>query len=137
MKESSKKKEFSVPSDLCEVHRVSSETLSFLKPLALNEGTLFDIRLCLEEALINAMKYGNQLKKELKVRLSVEYDAKEVRLTVEDQGPGFDPKKIKDCTERDNILRGHGRGLHLIHRLMDEVKYNSKGNSILMVKSLK
>lgn len=137
MKESSKKKEFSVPSDLCEVHRVSSETLSFLKPLALNEATLFDIRLCLEEALINAMKYGNQLKKELKVRLTVEVDPKEVRLTVADQGQGFDPKKIKDCTECDNILRGHGRGLHLIHRLMDEVKYNSKGNSILMVKSLK
>jgi len=137
MKENSTKKEFLVPSDLSEVQRVSLEALSFLKPLALGEAVLFDIRLCLDEALVNAMKYGNQLKKELKVRLSMEYDQNEIRMLVEDQGEGFDPKKIKNCTEGENVLRGHGRGLHLIHQLMDEVRYNPKGNAILMVKSLK
>ena len=137
MKENSTKKEFLVPSDLSEVQRVSLEALSFLKPLALGEAVLFDIRLCLDEALVNAMKYGNQLKKELKVRLSIEYDQNKISLWVEDQGAGFDPKKIKNCTEGGNVLRGHGRGLHLIHQLMDEVRYNPKGNAILMVKSLK
>ncbi len=137
MKENNTKKEFLVPSDLSQVQRVSLGALSFLKPLALNEAILFDIRLCLDEALINAMKYGNQLKKELKVRLSIEYDQKEIRMLVEDRGAGFDPKKIKNCTTGENVLRGHGRGLHLIHQLMDEVRYNPKGNAILMVKSLK
>ncbi len=137
MKENSTKKEFLVPSDLSEVQRVSSEALSFLKPLGLRQAVLFDIRLCLDEALINAMKYGHQFKRELTVRLSIEYDQNEVRVLVEDQGEGFDPKKIKNCTEGENVLRGHGRGLHLIHQLMDEVKHNPKGNAVLMVKSLK
>ena len=137
MKENSTKKEFLVPSDLSEVQRVSSEALSFLKPLALKETALFDIRLCLDEALINAMKYGHRFKKELKVRLFMEYDPEEIRILVEDQGEGFDPTKIKNCTEGENVLRGYGRGLHLIHQLMDEVRYNSKGNAVLMVKSLK
>src|SRR3989338_5898708 len=91
MKENSTKKEFLVPSDLSEVQRVSSEALSFLKPLALRQAVLFDIRLCLDEALINAIKYGHQFKRELTVRLSIEYDQNEVRMLVEDQGEGFDP----------------------------------------------
>ena len=111
--------------------------LSFLKPLALEDAALFDIRLCLEEALINAMKYGNGLQKELPVELDVDADGNGIRITVKDQGPGFDPKKLADCTDEKNLFRNRGRGVYLIHQLMDEVKYNEKGNSLLMVKSFK
>ena len=137
MKENIKKKEFLVPSGLSEVSSASSKVLSFLKPLALSEAYRFDIRLCLEEALVNAIKYGHGFKKDLKVRVRVEYNHEEVRLTVEDQGRGFDLKKLQDCTHDKYILRGHGRGVYLIHQLMNKVKYNSKGNRIQMVKSLK
>ena len=130
------KKEFQVSSDLSQVQRVSTKVLVFLKPLNLTEGWIFDIRLCLEEALINAMKYGNNLRKDLKVRLLVEYDDKSIRIQIEDQGKGFNPKKIEDCTKKDNLLRSRGRGVYLIHRLMDKVRYNSKGNTLLMVKCL-
>ena len=111
--------------------------LSFLEPLKLEEAIVFDIRLCLEEALINAMKYGNALQKEVPVELDVETTGDEVRITVKDQGPGFDPKKLEDCTDEKNLLLSHGRGVYLIHQLMDEVTYNEKGNSLRMVKSLK
>ena len=108
--------------------------LSFLKPLSLGEAAEFDVRLCLEEALINAMKYGNALQKTLPVELDVEGEAGQVRITVKDQGPGFDVSKIEDCTEEKNLYRGRGRGVYLIHQLMDEVKYNDKGNILVMVK---
>lgn len=111
--------------------------ISFLEPLLLNEAVLFDIRLCLEEALINAMKYGNKLREDLSVDLEVEYSPEEVRLTVQDQGPGFDPKKLEDCTAEKNLFRNCGRGVYLIHQLMDEVRYNEKGNRLVMVKALK
>jgi serine/threonine-protein kinase RsbW len=130
------KKEFQLPSDLTEVQGASAKALDFLGPLGLSDASRFDIRLCLEEALINAMKYGNRLRKELKVRLEVEYDDDQIRLTVEDQGEGFDPTNVADCTNQDNLLRGHGRGVYLIHQLMDSVKYNSKGNCLIMSKSL-
>ena len=137
MKKSVEKKEFQVPSVLVEVQKASEKVLLFLKPLALSDAFLFDIRLCLEEALINAIKYGNKLKEELKVRLEVEFSSDEIRITIEDQGDGFDPSALKDCTKEDNLLRNSGRGVYLIHQLMDQVVYNAKGNRLLMVKVLK
>ena len=68
--------------------------VSFLKPLLLSEAALFDIRLCLEEALINAMKYGNRLHEDLSVDLEVEAGPEEVRLTVQDQGAGIAPEDM-------------------------------------------
>ena len=131
------RKKFQVASELVNVQKTSTDVLSFLKPLGISEAAQFDIRLCLEEALVNAMKYGNALKKDVPVELEVEGSPNEVRITVEDRGPGFDAKKLPDCTDEENLLRGHGRGVYLMHRLMDEVRYNEKGNRLLMVKSLK
>ena len=137
MKKNGAKKEFQVPSLLSEVQKTSERVLLFLKPLALTEALSFDIRLCLEEALINAMKYGNKLKADLKVKLEVEFVAGEIRITIEDQGEGFDHKNLKDCTRENNLLRNGGRGVYLIHQLMDQVAYNTKGNRLVMVKFLK
>ena len=137
MKENSLKKEFLVPSDLSLVPKTSADVLSFLKARHLDESVVFDLKLCLEEALINAMKYGHKLRKDLKVRLGVECSDREVRISVEDQGEGFDPQKLVSCTEGTNLLKNHGRGVYLIHQLMDDVRYNPKGNAILMVKYLK
>ncbi|MGH7198821.1 MAG: ATP-binding protein [Candidatus Omnitrophota bacterium] len=131
------KKEFQIPSDLSEVQKVSSKVLSILKPLDLSEGVLFDIRLCFEEALINAIKYGNNLKKSLPVRVSVAYNEEELRISIEDQGKGFDPRKLSSCTEGENLMKGGGRGVYLIRQLMDRAEYNTRGNRIVMVKYLK
>ncbi len=137
MVKNTEKKEFQIPTDLSEVQKASAKVLSFLRPLDLDEPCIFDIRLCLEEALINAMKYGNQLRKDLSVRLVVECDpGRQVRITVEDQGGGFDVRRLEDCTQKKNLFKGHGRGVYLIHQLMDEVKFNAKGNSVLMIKHL-
>ena len=130
------KKKFQVPSELSQVHKASSQALSFLEPLRLSEAAIFDVRLCLEEALVNAIKYGNQQKKELLVDMDVEYDDKELRIRIEDQGSGFEPEKLPDCTKGDNQFDNHGRGVYLMRQLMDAVSYNNKGNSLLMVKSL-
>lgn len=131
------KKKFQVDSDLSIVQKVSHDVMAFLKPAHLNESATFDIRLCLEEALINAMKYGNALNKHVPVELDVEYEPKEVRITVKDQGDGFDPRKLEDCTEEKNLYRNRGRGVYLIQQLMDQVRYNEKGNCLTMVKFLR
>lgn len=131
------RKEFRIPSDLSHVRSASDGVMRFLGPLGLNEAVAFDIRLCLEEALVNAMKYGNNLQKHLPVELTVEYDQRSISIAVEDRGHGFDVKGLADCTHEDNLFKNRGRGVFLIHQLMDSVRYNKKGNSLLMVKSLK
>lgn len=137
MKKNVERKEFRVPSDLSEVQKASADALAFLKPLGLGDAHEFDVRLCLEEALINGMKYGNRLDPAKPVIMDVEYDDDEVRIRITDQGQGFDVRHFEDCTSEKNLFKTGGRGIYLIHQLMDEVRYNDKGNSLLMVKRLR
>lgn len=136
MKKNEAVKKWQVPSELSQVPKASAEVLSFFKPLGLSEAYRFDIRLCLEEALINAMKYGNGLKREVPVGLEAGFDEKKIWLRVKDRGKGFDTRKVGDCTRGENLLKGGGRGVYLIHQLMDEVRYSARGNSLLMIKSI-
>ncbi len=136
MKKEAVRKKLQVSSDLAQVQHASAQALDFLKPLALNEAAVFDVRLCLEEALINAMKYGNRLQKDLSVDLEIEFDDREVRITIEDRGAGFDVKALEDCRHEKNLFKNRGRGVFLMHQLMDKIQYNDKGNRLLMVKFL-
>ena len=58
----------------------------------------------------------------------------QVRYTIADQGPGFDPSVLPDPLDPENLLRTHGRGLMLIRSFMDEVTHNETGNQITMIK---
>lgn len=58
----------------------------------------------------------------------------QVRYTITDEGPGFDPSSLPDPLDPENLLRAHGRGLMLIRSFMDDVTHNATGNMITMVK---
>ena len=93
----------------------------------------FNFRVCLSEALANAMLYGNRGDGHKRVRLEVTLGTDEVRARITDQGEGFDPNAIPDPTQPENITRTGGRGLFLMRKLMDEVYYNDRGNSVTLV----
>jgi len=59
-----------------------------------------------------------------------------ISISVEDKGTGFDHNKVPDPTKEENLLMGNGRGVFLIKHLMDEVRFNKKGNRLTMVKHL-
>ena len=98
------------------------------------EHDIFSIKLALEEALVNAIKHGNQMDpgKSVAVRWWVRPDRFEVRIT--DEGPGFSPDDVPDPTADENIERPCGRGLHLIRHFMTEVSYQGRGNVVTMAK---
>ena len=125
---------FEIPSDPKYIKRASSKLLGALKKLKLSKETLFDIRLSLEEAVINAIKYGNGLDKSLPVVISYAFSDGKLELTVRDQGKGFNYRTTPDPRSEMNILKHGGRGIFLIRNLMDEVKYNDSGNEIKMIK---
>ncbi|MFA5068919.1 MAG: ATP-binding protein [Candidatus Omnitrophota bacterium] len=126
-----------IESDLDRIKQVVDQVRSMLEQAGARESDVFDIRLCLEEALINAIKYGNKFDKEKNVRVDFDYRDSRIFLSVEDSGNGFDIGSVPDPTLDENILKGGGRGVFLIRYLMDELKFNKRGNRITMVKSLK
>jgi anti-sigma regulatory factor (Ser/Thr protein kinase) len=60
-----------------------------------------------------------------------------VDVEVHDRGPGFDPRSA-DATSEPDVLNDHGRGLFLMHRLMDAVAIDSgrAGTTVKMTKRL-
>ena len=103
----------------------------------MDEDSLFDIRLCAEEALRNAIVHGNLSDRRKPVKVSIEIGKGEVIIEIEDEGKGFNPALLPDPTAGDNIMKAAGRGVYLVKRLMDKVEFNETGNRIRMVKRFK
>ncbi len=57
-----------------------------------------------------------------------------VWVQITDQGNGFDPQSVPDPRQDEFLDVPGGRGVLLISELMSEVKYNSRGNQVTMVK---
>jgi len=124
------------------------------------EGAEDLICLALEEALRNAVHHGNlELSSELrdmfdedlfnkaiddrrrlapycdrKVYVKVKIAPGEVTFVVRDDGDGFDPSKVPDPTSEEGLEAVSGRGILLMHSLMDKVTFNEKGNEVTLVK---
>jgi len=97
---------------------------------------IVNVRLSLEEALVNAMKHGNKMNPDLPVEVYVEVEDKKLVIKVRDQGEGFDFNKLPNPTLDENIKKTSGRGIFLIKNLMDRVEFFDCGRGIKMVKFL-
>jgi len=93
----------------------------------------FNLKVALTEALANAICYGNSQDETKGVAIRVLFGRHAVHLEVTDEGGGFDYRFMPDPTLPDTRLLSTGRGLFLIRNLVDEVRFNSTGNSICMI----
>jgi serine/threonine-protein kinase RsbW len=123
-----------IPSDIKYIREVSSGILKWLQPRELDESALFDIRLCVEEVVRNAITHGNGSNSRLKVMISYWLEGDSLIIEVEDAGAGFDPGKVPDPTTEDNIMKGNGRGVYLVGKLIDKMEFNDKGNKVRLTK---
>lgn len=57
-----------------------------------------------------------------------------LRVTVRDEGHGFDVSKLHLLNAAQAMDGQKGRGLVLIHSFMDKVTYNEKGNEVTLIK---
>jgi serine/threonine-protein kinase RsbW len=126
-----------IPSDPSEARRVQDEIEQHLRAHQASEKEIFGIRLALEEALVNAIKHGNQMDRSKKVSIVSVVQAGCVEIHITDEGSGFDPGDVPDPTAVENIERPCGRGLMLMRHYMNEVSFNGSGNSVRMAKVLR
>lgn len=128
---------FHFPSDLKRVKEASQEVLNFLADMHLDDETTHHLRLCFEEAFINAVKYGNKFDPHLTVDVEIAKKPDTVELIVSDRGEGFDFKEYKDPTLEENLMKTRGRGVFLIRKYMDEVIFKCNGSCIHMIKKIR
>jgi len=90
------------------------------------------------EAVNNAIIHGNLSDPNKAVMLNISYKNEQLKISVKDEGKGFMPGEVPDPTTDENVESLNGRGVFLMSRLADEIKYNKKGNSVTMIfKNLK
>ena len=125
---------YRISNNLHKVKEVSRKILNLLDERRLGESFIFDVKLASEEAMINAIKYGNRSSADKSVRIDCDITKEAIVISVEDEGQGFDYRNLPDPTKDENLTKGEGRGLFLIHNVMDKVEFNSQGNRITMTK---
>jgi serine/threonine-protein kinase RsbW len=126
--------EITIPSDLAEARRVQERIEEALTASAYTEHDIFAIKLALEEALVNAIKHGNQMDPDKRVFVVFHVTAERFDIRITDEGEGFNPEDVPDPTAIENLERPCGRGLLLMRGFMTEVQYHGKGNVVTMAK---
>jgi serine/threonine-protein kinase RsbW len=84
------------------------------------------------EAVNNAIMHGNNLNPGKFVKIEISYNNKELKIKITDEGPGFKPEEIPDPTIPENIESINGRGVFLMSKLADRIKYSKRGNAVTM-----
>lgn len=109
--------------------------------LNLNEEDFHNLVIILTEAFNNAVSHGNKYNSEKEVEVGIivfsfnsdletstirKIDNKSnvIKITITDEGDGFDLDKIEDPREPNNLLKDGGRGIFLIKELSNSIIYN-------------
>ncbi|WP_034601039.1 ATP-binding protein [Clostridiisalibacter paucivorans] len=107
-------------SDLLEMKSALQEILKSLQNVLVDETTLFDARLILDELICNGIIHGNKSDTRKKIDVFVEVNVdnnKYIKIEVSDEGSGF--KYEREAYDPMKLTIG-GRGLKIVDELSDE-----------------
>lgn len=123
-----------IASDPDEARRLQDDLECLLRTNRFADNEIFGIKLALEEALVNAIKHGNQMDRSKQVHISYRVLPGRFEIHITDEGEGFDPEDVPDCTAVENLERPCGRGLMLMRHYMSRVEFKGHGNTVTMFK---
>ena len=126
-----------IPSEINAISPLVDRLMRLIEGSQCVAGEELAVEMALRESLNNAVVHGNRMDagKRVHVRCRCEL-GKGVSLIVSDQGKGFDPDAIPDSVATGNVVADHGRGIHLIKSVMDEVSFARGGTEVRMWKEL-
>ena len=123
-----------IPNDPVVARQVLEQIREQLEAQHWDERDIFGVRLAVDEALVNAMKHGNRQDAGKQVGVACKLSETRLWIRIADEGPGFCPESVPDCTEPENLERPCGRGIMLMRNFMSRVEYNTRGNAVEMEK---
>lgn len=123
------------------------ETVNILERIAnalarnsgFDEEERYEISVAVREAAANAVLHGNACDRSKKVKVMIATSAKDLLITIADEGLGFNPAAVCDPLTAEGRVASSGRGLLLIRTFMDEVRLRTlgRGTEITLRKHLR
>lgn len=117
-----------------EMDNASAGVLRAMDRNGYSDAAIRQMKIVLAELLVNAIEHGNQRDPGKRVLLGYVVSTERARISIQDDGPGFDPRSIPDPTTLENLSRDRGRGLFLCRHFTDEITHNERGNCVTVVK---
>jgi anti-sigma regulatory factor (Ser/Thr protein kinase) len=92
----------------------------------------FSAELLLREALTNAVVHGSAKDRSRRIACVVRAKPGRIIMAIQDEGQGFDWRGAwhREAFSTDT----HGRGIGILRRYANAVRFNPKGNSVTLVK---
>jgi two-component system, OmpR family, response regulator len=136
---------FDIRSEATYLQQVNDMLSDMFAHTPLTERQVKDLRQVVMEMGGNAIEWGHKKNADLVLQIIYRIDPEAVTLIIRDQGPGFDPKDIPHAaSDEDPIghldlrnelhIREGGFGIMLAKGLVDEFRYNDKGNEVTLIK---
>jgi serine/threonine-protein kinase RsbW len=87
-----------------EIDAAEERLLAILTGHGYGEAARFAVRLAFEEAVVNAFRHGHKgLPADTPAEVSFRIGKDEAVIAVTDQGPGYNPEAVPDCTLDENL----------------------------------
>ncbi len=101
-----------------------------------------EIRLGLQEALVNAARHGNKLDPNKTIVVEFNVTPTEYWWIIKDQGNGFVPQcpchsDFQQPMHLPTVEAESGRGLCILHEVFDVVHWNQDGTQVTLAKQVK
>jgi CheY-like chemotaxis protein/anti-sigma regulatory factor (Ser/Thr protein kinase) len=137
--------QFDIRSELTYLQEINDMLADLYAHTRLTERQIKDLRQAVMEMGSNAIEWGHRKNADLPLKITYRIGRDSVELVIKDQGPGFNPGELPHAAHEENPI-GHlevrqelgiregGFGIMLARGLVDDFKYNTKGNEVTMVK---
>jgi sigma-B regulation protein RsbU (phosphoserine phosphatase) len=135
--ESTLNETLTLKNDVHEVSKLSTFQKSFYEKMNLEKSLAHQLRLAVEEAVVNVIEHAYPYGTEGSVEVTMMSDGHQLKVVIDDSGMPFDPtiEKKVDITLSAEERQVGGLGILLVRELMDTINYEYiKGHNILTLR---
>jgi len=86
------------------------------------------ISMAVSEMVMNAILHGNLCQENYEIDISYILNGELLEICVSDEGLGFDGNKVAQSITEKDVLKPHGRGLHMVELFAEEMYFSQSGN---------
>jgi serine/threonine-protein kinase RsbW len=120
-----------IPTGTSHIHRIERFIEEICDKYHIGNELYGNITAAIMEAVENSMVHGNRMDKSKMISIRFEAKPGELIFQVRDEGSGYNFNLITDPTDTSTSSDGiAGRGLYIIRKLTDGLRFNEQGNLI-------